>query len=73
MVLSFWGVSLSFVVSGAIIVVLNRNGSALTPNANLTFCELSDDNVVGAGKLAVLFHLFEARITFLFPRLFSPL
>ena len=57
MVLSSRGVSLPLFVSRTVLTVLNRKGSALTPNVNLTFYELSDGNVVGDGVFAVLVHL----------------
>ena len=62
--LSYWGVFLLFLVSRAVLAVPNREGSARTPNMNFTFCVFSDGGVVGACIFAVLFRIFEARITF---------
>ena len=48
------------------LAVLNRKGSALSQKVNLTLGEICDDDVIDAGVFAVLVHLFEACITFLY-------
>jgi hypothetical protein len=44
------------------LTVPNRYGSALTPKANLPFCEMLDDNVFSDGVFNPLVHLFQACI-----------
>ena len=64
--LSSWGVSLSFFVSEAIIVVPNGKCVYFTPSVNLVFCGLSGGNFIVAAAFAVLVYLSEIWITFRF-------